>query len=56
MQFVKCCELFDAFFTGYDCLSVVSMELLSPHKVAVIRPAHGNERLLDLRIVVSHDI
>ena len=37
-------------FSRLPILSVVSMELLSTHKMAEIRPAHGNESLPDPRI------
>ena len=33
-------------------LSVDSMELFAPHKMALIRPRHSNERVLDPRMVV----
>ena len=53
-------ELSKASFTVYDylsphqplALSVVSMALLSPHKMAEIRPGHGHERLPDPRMRV----
>ena len=37
-------------------LSVVSMELWLPHKMAEIMPAHGNDRLPDPRKNKTHDI